>query len=80
MKISHAQLHMYTNIMYKFKAVRAKLEEENVLLPEPHYIELSRMDRQTDDLTDSHGDSSIPLHFFVGGITSDFFDIKCCLM
>ena len=72
MKISHAQLHMYTNIMYKFQSSTRKTGGENVLLPEPHYIELSRMDRQTDDLTDSHGDSSIPPPLFCGGYNKRF--------
>ena len=49
MKIAHAQLHMYTNIMYKFQSSTCKTRRKA-----PDKIV------STDRRTDSHGDSSIP--------------------
>ena len=59
MKIAHAQLHMYTNIMYKFQSSTCKTAGEKLrtkLCPQT--------DRQmeTDRQMDSHGDSSIPVY------------------
>ena len=58
-KIAHAQLHMYTNIMYKFQSSTCKTVGEKLrtkLCP--------RTDRRTDGRThrrtNSHCDSSIP--------------------
>ena len=55
MKIAHAQLHMYTNIMYKFQSSTCKTVAEKLwtkLCPQT--------DGQTDRRKESHGDSSIP--------------------
>ena len=58
MKIAHAQLHMYTNIMYKFQSSTCKT------VGEKHQKTIVSTDRRTagltDRRTDSHGDSSIP--------------------
>ena len=50
MKIAHAQLHMYTNIMYKFQSSTCKTCRRKAL------------DKivSTDRRMDSHGDSRIP--------------------
>ena len=47
MKIAHAQLHMYTNIMYKFQSSTCKTVGE-------------KLHTKLCPWTDSHGDSSIP--------------------
>ena len=57
-KIAHAQLHMYTNIMYKFQSSTCKTVGEKLR---------TKLCPQTDRQTDSHGDSSIPPLHFVGG-------------
>ena len=62
MKIAHAQLHMYTNFMYKFQSNTCKTVGEKrrtKLCP--------GTDKQTDRWTDSHGDSSIPPPLRCGG-------------
>ena len=51
MKIAHAQLHMYTNIMYKFQSSMYKTVGERL-----H----TKSCPQTDGWTDSHDDPSIP--------------------
>ena len=59
MKIAHAELHMHTNIMYKFQGSMSKTVGEKLqtkLCPQPE----GKTDRQTGRQTDSHGDSSIP--------------------
>ena len=69
MKIAHAQLDMYTNIMYKFQSSTCKTVREELrtkLCP--------RTDRQTDRQTDGRTDRQpwrfqyTPLHFVVGSI------------
>ena len=57
MKIALAQLHMYTNIMYKFQSSTCKTVGEKL-----------RTKLSTDRRTDSHGDSSIPPPLRCGGI------------
>ena len=60
MKFAHAQLHMYTNILYKFQSSTCKTVGEKLWTKLCPWI---------DGQTDSHGDSSItPLHFIVGGV------------
>ena len=55
MKTAHAQLHMYTNIMYKFQRNTCKTvgEKRRTKL-------CSQTDGWLDRRTDSNGDSSIP--------------------
>ena len=72
-KIAHAQLHMYTNIMYKFQSSTCKTLGEKLqtkLCP--------RTDERTDRRTDSHSDSSIPLHFVVWGIKTSLVIKEIC--
>ena len=58
MKIAHAQLHMYTNIMYKFEWSTCKTVGEKF-----------RTKLRPDRRTDSHGNSSIhPSTLLWGGI------------
>ena len=51
MKIAQAQLHMYTNIMYKFQSSSCKTVGENLG---------TKLCPWTDRRMDSHGDSSTP--------------------
>ena len=54
MKIAHAQLHMYTNIMYKFQSSMCRTVGEKVQTKL-----CARTDRRTDfGRTDSHGNST----------------------
>ena len=53
-KIAHAQLHMYTNIMYKFQISTCKTVGEKLK------TKIVSPDRWKDGRMDSHGDSSIP--------------------
>ena len=54
MKIAHAQLHMYTNIMYKFQSSMCKTVGE-------------KLQTKLCPRTDSYGDSSIPPPLCCGG-------------
>ena len=51
MKIARAQLHMYTNIIYKFQSNTCKTVGEKLR---------TKLCPLTDRPTDRHGDSSIP--------------------
>ena len=71
MKIAHAQLHMYTNIMCKFQSSTCKKVGEKLrtkLCP--------RTDGRADRRTDSHGDSSIPPPLRCGGIKKENIRLK----
>ena len=68
MKIAHAQLHMYRNIMYKFQSSMCKTVGKAL-------DKIVSMDRWTDGQTDRGTAMAIPvypLHLVVGGIK-----IKC---
>ena len=58
MKIAHAQLHMYTNIMYKFQSSTCKIVGE-------------KLQTKLCPRTDSHGDSSIPPSTLLWGYNDD---------
>ena len=67
-KIAHAQLHMYTNIVYKLQISSCKTVGEKLR---------TKLCPQTNGRTDSHGDSSIPPPLRCGGMTiSILSDIK----
>ena len=58
MKIAHAHLHMYTNIMYKFQSSTCKTVGEKLC---------TKLCPQTDRWTDSHQVIPVyPLYFIVG--------------
>ena len=62
MKIAHAQLLMYTNIMYKFQSSTCKTVGEKLQ---------TKLCPRTDRLTDGWTAMAIPVypfHFVVGGI------------
>ena len=58
MKIAHAQIHMYKNIMYKCQSSTCKTVGEKLR---------TKLCPRTDGRTDSHGDSGIPPPLRLGG-------------
>ena len=58
MKIAHAQIHMYKNIMYKCQSSTCKTVGEKLR---------TKLCPRTDGRTDSHGDSGIPPPLRWGG-------------
>ena len=77
MKIAHAQLHMYANIMYKFQTSTCKNCRRKALYK---IVSTDRwMDRRMDGQTDGQTNrwtamviQCITLHFIVGGIKKTF--------
>ena len=67
MIIAYAQLHMYTNIMYKFQSSMCKTVGEKKL-------EDRWTDRQTDERPWQF--QFTPLHFVVGGIINSIFQLR----
>ena len=68
MKIAHAQLHMYTNIMYKFQNSTCKRRKA------PDKIV------STDRWTANHGDSSLPPSTTLWGYNEQFLLFPQCFL